>query len=35
VRVAPLDATRVVLLSGVRVGERVVTAGAGLLSQVR
>ncbi len=35
VRVAPLDADRVVLLSGVRVGERVVTAGAGLLSQVR
>lgn len=35
VRVAPLDATRVVLLSSVRVGERVVTAGAGLLSQVR
>ena len=35
VRVAPLDATRVVLLSGVRIGERVVTAGAGLLSQVR
>lgn len=35
VRTAPLDATRVVLLSGVRVGERVVTAGAGLLSQVR
>ena len=35
VRVAPLDATRVVLLSGVRVGERVVTTGAGLLSQVR
>lgn len=35
VRIAPLDATRVVLLSGVRTGERVVTAGAGLLSQVR
>lgn len=35
VRTAPLDATRVVLLSGVRVGERVVTAGASLLSQVR
>lgn len=35
VRIAPLDATRVVLLSGVRVGERVVTTGAGLLSQVR
>ena len=35
VRVAPLDATRVVLLSGVRVGERVVTAGASLLAQVR
>ena len=35
VRIAPLDATRVVLLSGVRVGERVVTAGASLLSQVR
>jgi biotin carboxyl carrier protein len=35
VRTAPLDAGRVVLLSGVRVGERVVTAGAGLLSQVR
>lgn len=35
VRVAPLDATRVVLLSGIRTGERVVTAGAGLLSQVR
>jgi multidrug efflux pump subunit AcrA (membrane-fusion protein) len=35
VRIAPLDANRVVLLSGVRVGERVVTAGAGLLSQVR
>ncbi len=35
VRTAPLDAMRVVLLSGVRVGERVVTAGAGLLSQVR
>lgn len=35
VRVAPLDADRVVLLSGVRVGERVVTAGASLLSQVR
>ena len=35
VRTAPLDATRVVLLSGVRAGERVVTAGAGLLSQVR
>jgi len=35
VRVAPLDATRVVLLSGVRVDERVVTTGAGLLSQVR
>ena len=30
-----LDAARVVLLSGVRAGERVVTAGAGLLSQVR
>ncbi len=35
VRVAPLDATRVVLLSGVRVGERVVTDGASLLAQVR
>lgn len=35
VRVAPLDATRVVLLSGAQTGERVVTAGAGLLSQVR
>lgn len=35
VRTAPVDAGRVVLLSGVRVGERVVTAGAGLLSQVR
>ena len=35
VRTAPVDAERVVLLSGVRVGERVVTAGAGLLSQVR
>jgi len=35
VRVAPLDAERAVLLSGVRVGERVVTTGAGLLSQVR
>lgn len=35
VRVAPLDADRVVLLSGVRTGERVVTAGASLLSQVR
>jgi RND family efflux transporter MFP subunit len=35
VRTAPLDAERVVLLSGVRVGERVVTAGASLLSQVR
>lgn len=35
VRTAPLDANRVVLLSGVRVGERVVTAGASLLSQVR
>lgn len=35
VRTAPLDATRVVLLSGVRVGERVVTAGASLLAQVR
>ena len=35
VRIAPLDATRVVLLSGVQVGERVVTAGASLLSQVR
>ena len=35
VRIAPLDATRVVLLSGARVGERVVTTGAGLLSQVR
>ena len=35
VRTAPLDASRVVLLSGVRVGERVVTAGASLLSQVR
>jgi len=35
VRTAPLDAERVVLLSGVRVGERVVTTGAGLLSQVR
>jgi RND family efflux transporter MFP subunit len=35
VRVAPLDGDRVVLLSGVRIGERVVTAGAGLLSQVR
>lgn len=35
VRTAPLDAARVVLLSGVRVGERVVTTGAGLLSQVR
>lgn len=35
VRIAPLDATRVVLLSGVRVGERVVTTGASLLSQVR
>jgi hypothetical protein len=28
VRTAPLDAERVVLLSGVRVGERVVTVGA-------
>jgi membrane fusion protein, heavy metal efflux system len=35
VRIAPVDATRVVLLSGVRVGERVVTAGASLLAQVR
>lgn len=35
VRIAPLDASRVVLLSGARVGERVVTNGAGLLSQVR
>ena len=35
VRTAPVDAERVVLMSGVRVGERVVTAGAGLLSQVR
>ena len=35
VRVAPLDADRVVLLSSVRTGERVVTAGAGLLAQVR
>ena len=35
VRIAPLDATRVVLLSGVRLDERVVTTGAGLLSQVR
>lgn len=35
VRTAPLDATRVVILSGVRVGERVVTTGASLLSQVR
>jgi multidrug efflux pump subunit AcrA (membrane-fusion protein) len=35
VRTSPVDAERVVLLSGVRVGERVVTAGAGLLSQVR
>ena len=35
VRIAPLDATRVVLLSGARVGERIVTNGAGLLSQVR
>lgn len=35
VRISPVDAQRVVLLSGVRVGERVVTAGAGLLSQVR
>lgn len=35
VRVAPLDADRVVLLSGVRTGERVVTVGASLLSQVR
>ena len=35
VRVAPLDATRVVLSAGVRVGERVVTTGASLLSQVR
>ena len=35
VRVAPLDADRVVLLSGVRAGERIVTAGASLLSQVR
>ena len=35
VRVAPLDADRVVLLSGVRTGERVVTAGGGLLAQVR
>ena len=35
VRTAPLDAERVVLLSGVRVSERVVTAGASLLSQVR
>lgn len=35
VRVAPLDAARVVLLSGVRVGERVVTAGSSLLAQVR
>lgn len=35
VRVAPLDANRVVLLSGVRTGERVVTAGGGLLAQVR
>jgi hypothetical protein len=35
VRTAPVDAERVVLLSGVRPGERVVTAGAGLLSQVR
>lgn len=35
VRTAPLDATHVVLLSGVRIGERVVTAGASLLAQVR
>jgi membrane fusion protein, heavy metal efflux system len=35
VRVSPVDAERVVLLSGVQIGERVVTAGAGLLSQVR
>lgn len=35
VRTVPLDAERVVLLSGVRVGDRVVTAGASLLSQVR
>ncbi|CAA9511880.1 MAG: hypothetical protein AVDCRST_MAG91-1684 [uncultured Sphingomonadaceae bacterium] len=35
VRTAPLDATRVALLSGVRPGERVVTSGAALLAQVR
>lgn len=35
VRTAPLDGKRAVLLSGVSRGERVVTAGAALLSQVR
>jgi hypothetical protein len=34
VRTSAVSAERVVLLSGVRVDARVVTAGAGLLSQV-
>jgi RND family efflux transporter MFP subunit len=35
VRVEPLDATRVLVAAGLRAGERVVVAGAGLVNQVR
>ncbi len=35
VRVAPLDAGRVLLLAGVEAGQRVVTQGAELLNQIR
>jgi hypothetical protein len=35
VRVEPLDADRVIVLDGVRVGARVVTQGAELLNQIR
>lgn len=35
VKVAPLDAARVAVVHGLADGERVVTAGAGLLAQVR
>lgn len=35
VKVAPLDAARVAVVDGLADGERVVTAGAGLLAQVR
>ena len=35
VKVAPLDAARVAVVAGLAEGDRVVTAGAGLLAQVR